>query len=136
MTPSSEEYAPEWSEWLRSAVDLRDHLGILPTVHHRWLAGLASDWLTSPVTEILGRQLWPSRVRGRDVPGYLSFDWWSMGKRFADTVREKRYIGAAGVLGRFADGLNYEVVAAERGEIVNALVNGGRLVGRPIDIVD
>ena len=125
MTPSSEKYAPEWSGLLRSTVDLRDHLGILPTVHHRWLAGLASDWMTSPVTEILGRQLWPARVRGRDVPSYLSFDWWSMGKRFADAVREKRYISAAGVLGRFAEGLDYGVVAAERGSILKALASGG-----------
>ncbi len=126
MTPSCEEYAPRWAGLLQSAVNIRDDLGVMPTVRHLWLAGLASDWLTSPVTEILGRQLWPARVRGRDVPAYLSFDWWSMGKRFADTVREKRYIGAAGVLDRFAEGLNDGVVAAERGEIVKALADGGR----------
>lgn len=121
----AERYAPEWDARLRDAIALRDELGgVLPTVWNRWLSGLASDWMTSPVTEILGRRLYPRRIRGADVPHYLSFDWWDFGRQFAGSIYEKRHAHARTMLHRFACGLTDLGILDVRGEVIKSMLDG------------
>ncbi|MCE2499021.1 MAG: hypothetical protein J4F28_08590 [Nitrosopumilaceae archaeon] len=70
-------------------------------------------------------------MRDGDIPHYVSFDWWSMGKRFDGAVREKRYASATGVLRRFADGLTDAQLGDVRGDILNALARGPGGMHRP-----
>ena len=122
---NAKRYAPEWSSRLHDAITLRDELGgILPTIHASFLSGLSSRWRTSPVTEMLGCRMWPAWLRDESIPRYISFDWWSLGKRFDEAVREKRYASAAGELRRFADGLTYAQLEEARGGILKALAHG------------